>query len=185
MNCRITRSVLAGLVAVVVAGSLVVGPSPVAAAPVAHHKVGQAKPAQTTPKKATPTTKTTATKVKVVKPSKPAATTGKHKQVSATAALERAAYQAAFDAVARTLKLTRGQLQTALKRGQTLAQLEKARGVSEAQVQAAALAAGKAALTAGVQRKAWTQAQATAYAATFEKNLAAYLAALSRHPAKK
>jgi hypothetical protein len=189
MKRRITRSVLVGLVAAVVAAfGIGLGPSPAAAAPVAHNKIGQAHPAHSTAKKAATVTKTTATKVKIAKPDKPgkpAADTGKHKKASATSVLERVAYQAAFDAVARTLKLTRGQLQSSLKRGQTLAQLETAHGVSDAQVQAAALAAGKAALTAGVQRKAWTQAQATAYAAVFEKNLAAYLAALSQHKVKK
>ena len=99
---------------------------------------------------------------------------------SSTDGPQQAAFQAAAtaadNAVAQLFGLTFDQLQGKLQGGDTLLGLERAHGVTEQQVQSAALAAGQAAITAGVKSQSWTQTVATAATQDWNANIANYLA---------
>jgi hypothetical protein len=74
-------------------------------------------------------------------------------------------------AIAARLGLTESQLMDALKQGQTLQALEQAHGVTAAQMHEAELTAIRAALTTGVQKGQWTQAEADSAYAEISRNI--------------
>src|SRR5579859_2111095 len=93
-----------------------------------------------------------------------------------------AVLQAALAAIAPLLGLTPDQLGAALKQGQSLAALEQAHHVTAQQAHDAAVAAGRAALAAGVQSHKWTQAQVDAAVPDLDGLVTGFLAKMEAGP---